>query len=107
VKVWVAELVVALTQLHSKGLLVRSIKPEDLALDEDGHVYLTDLNLYKIIGRGRATSFVCVPPSFLFHFLALLHGSWMLSTDLNKFVQRNSGVSAAGNTTRGGVWLRG
>ena len=50
---YAAELVESLSYLHSNGILYRDIKPENILLDSDGHIKITDFGLSKLnIGRG-------------------------------------------------------
>jgi len=44
-----AELILALSYLHSRGVIYRDLKPENILIDKDGHVCLTDFGLSKII----------------------------------------------------------
>jgi len=47
VKFYLAELAVALHHLHTLGIIYRDLKPENLLLDSDGHIAVTDFGLSK------------------------------------------------------------
>jgi serine/threonine protein kinase len=40
-----AEILSAIEELHSKGILFRDLKPDNVVLDEEGHAILTDFGL--------------------------------------------------------------
>ncbi|KAH7726828.1 ribosomal protein S6 kinase 2 alpha-like protein [Aphelenchoides avenae] len=47
VKFYLAELILALSHLHSLGIVYRDLKPENILLDSDGHINITDFGLSK------------------------------------------------------------
>uniref|UniRef100_A0A915Q7Z3 Ribosomal protein S6 kinase n=1 Tax=Setaria digitata TaxID=48799 RepID=A0A915Q7Z3_9BILA len=47
VKFYLAEIALALGHLHSLGIAYRDLKPENVLLDADGHISLTDFGLSK------------------------------------------------------------
>lgn len=47
VKFYLAELALALQHLHTLGIIYRDLKPENLLLDSDGHIAVTDFGLSK------------------------------------------------------------
>ncbi|KAH8418193.1 hypothetical protein KR222_000147, partial [Zaprionus bogoriensis] len=60
VRVYIAEVVLALEQLHQLGIIYRDIKLENILLDGDGHIVLSDFGLSKILtaeNEYRAHSF--------------------------------------------------
>lgn len=47
VRIYLAEICMALEHLHSLGIIYRDLKPENILLDSNGHIALTDFGLSK------------------------------------------------------------
>ncbi|CDW82120.1 protein kinase 2 [Stylonychia lemnae] len=61
-KFYAAEIILAIEAMHNMGFIYRDIKPENILIDADGHVRLTDFGLSKHIDdekNGGKTSTFC------------------------------------------------
>lgn len=47
VKIYAAEIVLAIEALHTNGIIFRDLKPDNIVIDADGHALLTDFGLSK------------------------------------------------------------
>ncbi|XP_055602541.1 ribosomal protein S6 kinase alpha-5 [Uranotaenia lowii] len=59
VRIYIAEIIVALEQLHKLGIIYRDIKLENILIDSEGHIVLTDFGLSRelVYENERAHSF--------------------------------------------------
>ena len=46
-KFYIAEVILAIEYLHSKNIIYRDLKPDNIIIDQDGHLKLTDFGLSK------------------------------------------------------------
>jgi len=67
VRFYVAEIVLGLEYLHSKGIIYRDLKPENLLLSADGHIIMTDFGISKegLGSSDERTSTFCGTPEYL------------------------------------------
>ena len=65
VRLYAAEICLALTYLHDMQFVYRDLKPENLLLDDEGHIRLTDFGLAKKIADGQQTRTFCGTPEYM------------------------------------------
>ena len=64
VRLFAAEILLALSYLHDMNFVYRDLKPENLLLDEEGHIRLTDFGLAKKMGRTDLAKTFCGTPEY-------------------------------------------
>eukprot|EP00798_Chlamydomonas_sp_ICE-L_P007832 gene7832-1031_t len=62
---YAASVILGLGYLHERGCVYRDLKPENLLIDLDGYVKVTDFGFVKAIARGGRTHTVCGTPEYL------------------------------------------
>jgi serine/threonine kinase 32 len=64
VRFWISELGCALRYIHGQGIIHRDVKPDNVLLDADGHVHLTDFvrPIYLLVVGKSAFSFPLTDP---------------------------------------------
>jgi len=65
-RIYLAEVLLALEDLHKRDIIFRDLKPDNIVFDKDGHALLTDFGLSKVgvMNNTQARSF-CGSPAYL------------------------------------------
>lgn len=65
-KIYIAELILAIEYLHNLDIIFRDLKPENVVIDAQGHVLLTDFGLSKEgMDNESITKTFCGSPAYL------------------------------------------
>eukprot|EP00469_Lotharella_globosa_P003291 CAMPEP_0167795122 /NCGR_PEP_ID=MMETSP0111_2-20121227/14253_1 /TAXON_ID=91324 /ORGANISM="Lotharella globosa, Strain CCCM811" /LENGTH=343 /DNA_ID=CAMNT_0007688741 /DNA_START=421 /DNA_END=1452 /DNA_ORIENTATION=+ len=62
---YAAEMVVALSYLHSKDIIYRDLKPENILISAHGHLKLADFGFSKKLEKNKRTWTLCGTPEYL------------------------------------------
>jgi serum/glucocorticoid-regulated kinase 2 len=64
-KFYTSELILGLGHLHSKDIVYRDLKLENILMDDLGNVFLTDFGMAKIVRKNELAMTFCGTPEYL------------------------------------------
>jgi len=63
---YIAEILISIEYLHSKDILYRDLKPDNILVDGNGHLKLNDFGLSKTnVGENYASTTFCGTPAYM------------------------------------------
>lgn len=65
VRLYTAQLALAVGYLHSQGIIHRDLKPENVLFDRDGYIKITDFGLAKRLDPSQGTKTFCGTPDYI------------------------------------------
>ena len=65
-KFYLVEIILAIEFLHKNHMMYRDLKPENVLLDKNGHIKITDFGLSKILSKENEKTYtICGTPQYL------------------------------------------
>ncbi|KAI9264765.1 kinase-like domain-containing protein [Sporodiniella umbellata] len=82
-RLYCAEIIMGLQELHRHCILYRDLKPENVLLASDGHIVLTDFGLSKMFGNNEEhrTTTYCGTPEYLAPEIILQEDEYSYAAD--------------------------
>ncbi len=80
VRLYVAELAMALEYLKGKDIIHRDLKPANVLLDSEGHAHLTDFNVACIVRPGLSVTSITGTKPYMGKYVFCVVGSCLMAT---------------------------
>ena len=92
-KFYICEIICALEFLHGHNIVYRDLKPDNILIDEQGHVKLADFGLCKILPEAEAES---MEENLFGGCTNGYHGYFSRSESVDEAIRRSSTMSCCG-----------
>ncbi|TPX32831.1 hypothetical protein SmJEL517_g04161 [Synchytrium microbalum] len=104
-KMYAGEVTLALEYLHANGITHRDLKPDNMLINQEGHIKLTDFGLARITVQDKESALSAESPEEMLHHLQHLN-TLARRTNVRRLTEESSSVAPDGPLSPENAHLR-